>query len=986
MSWVWKDREGGRRYFLAFDVYVEGNYRNDAVYIIITFFTFWILESYMVPISLFVTSEVVKFWQGFVFINMDPDMMYPETREASKCRNSNIMEDLGKVDYVFSDKTGTLTCNDMRLRQIAVKGVVYGRKEVELENEAPHNDYPAAMQIFDPRMKEVLESFKKMTRWARWTKSGGASRMGLKLGSSHRLNLEGERQQQSGRDEPAPVVLGTVASAAPGAEPDPLTLQDFDEAVNNSTPTPTPTNPYDRAGEKDLDETELVKSLAGLDGLHLVDFWTNICVCHSLIVETDEKTGATTVQGPSPDEVALVNMAKQLGFVFKGRDSTSIYLDLQGESIRYEVLNVLEFSSERRRMSVIARAPDRTIRLFVKGADSAILALLNTDNEDGQLMAETDRNLHRFAQQGLRTLCVATRVLSEEEWMAWDAKYQEAAASLDDRDARVERVSVQIEKDLDFVGITAIEDRLQDGVPEAIHTLLDAGIRVWMITGDKRETAINIAVSCRLLKNPSEALTIEAESVLEASGVLDRLFSKTSGFPVPTGAQSRVLVRTETVKGDHSKASTRPDGNLELVIDGRTLQHILGTDLEPRLAELGSRCGAVVVCRASPSQKASIVKMMKRYEAVQAAGGSTGLLRWYRHFLRDIQSKMLAIGDGANDVAMIQAADVGVGVMGKEGRQAVNNSDFAIPQFVHLVRLLLVHGQLSDYRIAYLVKYSFYKNICFATVLSLYQFYNGFSGTTVIDDISAFMYNVVFTAMPIGCFALYDRTMSNTMLLMYPQTYNNGNYLNTTNFWKTGILQGILDGAIIFCVPFFGSDQYDRLQLDDVGSFGKMVFVALLASVTMEVALASRYWTSVFVFFLSTSGLFVYPFIFGYSWSLTASGVPDPLMIGVGEHAMANPNFWFAVMLVVMCTTGHRLFLYSVTWAFFPSDTTILSEREQRYGTFYEVGWQTLNRLAKLGVRVPKAPVHAQQQHLRANGTSSLVQMSSIGARPRADA
>ena len=545
---------------------------------------------------------------------------------------------------------------------------------------------------------------------------------------------------------------------------------------------------------------------------------------------------------------------------------------------------------------------------------------------------------------------------------------------------------MQIEKDLDFVGMTAIEDRLQDGVPESIHTLLDAGIRVWMITGDKRETAINIAVSCRLLKNSSEALTIEAESVLEASDVLDRLSVKTSGFPVPTGAQSRVLVRNETVKGDHSKACTRPDGNLELVIDGRTLQHILGTDLEPRLAELGSRCGAVVVCRASPSQKASIVKMMKRYEAVQAAGGSTGLLRWYRHFLRDIQSKMLAIGDGANDVAMIQAADVGVGVMGKEGRQAVNNSDFAIPQFVHLVRLLLVHGQLSDYRIAYLVKYSFYKNICFATVLSLYQFYNGFSGTTVIDDISAFMYNVVFTAMPIGCFALYDRTMSNTMLLMYPRTYNNGNYLTTTNFWKTGILQGILDGAIVFCVPFFGTDQYDRLQLDDVGSFGKMVFVALLASVTMEVALASRYWTSVFVFFLTTSSFFVYPFIFGYSWSLVGSGIPDPLMIGVGEHAMANPNFWFSVILVVLCTTGHRLFLYSVTWAFFPSDTTILSEREQRYGTFYEVGWQTLNRLAKLGVKVPKAPVHTQQPHLRANGTSSSVQMSSIGARPRADA
>jgi len=1004
MAFVWKQAEGTERYYMAFNIFVEGNYRDPAVYILINFLTFWILESYMVPISLFVTVEIVKFWQGFVFINSDPQMVSKETGEKARCRNSNLMEDLGKVDYVFSDKTGTLTCNDMRLRQIAVKGVVYGKKEVELERDGPADDWSAAMEIFDPSMKQCLLDFKRMTNWSKWTLSGG-SRMGLKLGSQHRLNLAGEvSSSQSSSyehtkpangaggsrlspmdgsersnlcaslDQPEPANPSDILDMAPAAERDPA---EGNGAMEPTAPSPTPLDSYGR--QEDADEEALVKSLTGLNGLHLIDFWTNICVCHSLIVETDSETGEKTVQGPSPDEVALVSLAKQLGFNCEGRDSTSIYLDLQGEKIQYEVLNVIEFTSDRRRMSVIARAPDGTIRLFLKGADSAVLALMNKKDMDKELLEETDRNLHRFAQQGLRTLCVATKVLTQEDWQAWDEKYQDAAASLDDRDAQIAHVAEEIERDLDLVGITAIEDKLQDGVPETISTLLDAGIRVWMITGDKRETAINIAVSCRLLKKPEDALLCEAESSMEAERVLGELLQRSLGPDRDTHiSNSRVLVRNSR-KSKSVKASARPDSSCELVIDGRTLKHILGTHLEGSLALLGSRCGAVVVCRASPSQKAAIVRMMKRFEADQAAGDSIGLIRWYRHYQRDINSKMLSIGDGANDVAMIQAADIGVGVMGKEGRQAVNNSDYAIAQFSFLARLLLVHGQLSDYRLAYLVKYSFYKNICFATVLSCYQFFNGFSGTTVIDDISAFMYNVVFTSMPIGCFALFDRMVSDTSLLLNPRTYNNGNFLTATNFWKTGILQGILDGAIIFFVPFLGADPYNHIQLLDVGSLGKMVFLALMGSVTLEVALASRYWTHVFTFFTLVSYFFVYVFIPGYSAFLISVDSPDPLQTGVGAHLASNPNTYLAIALVNIATTGHRLLLFSVMWAFFPSDFTLLKEREDKYGPFYEVGWQALNRLVKIGCKVPEDLVPPP----KLKGPSTPVSPVAAGRKPQ---
>lgn len=167
---------------------------------------------------------------------------------------------------------------------------------------------------------------------------------------------------------------------------------------------------------------------------------------------------------------------------------------------------------------------------------------------------------------------------------------------------------------------------------------------------------------------------------------------------------------------------------------------------------------------------------------------------------------MLSIGDGANDVAMIQTADVGIGIMGKEGRQAVNSSDYAISQFRFIVPLLLVHGNLSYYRLSRLIKYSFYKNITFAFVMFFYQFYNGYSGQALVDSITAGMFNVVFTSLPILLFSVLDRPVGElSAFIRYPQLYDKrqSKSLTTKSFWKSGILQGILHGAVSFFIPYY---------------------------------------------------------------------------------------------------------------------------------------------------------------------------------------
>ena len=322
------------------------------------------------------------------------------------------------------------------------------------------------------------------------------------------------------------------------------------------------------------------------------------------------------------------------------------------------------------------RMPDGRIMLFCKGADSVIYSRLRK-GEQQELRRTTAEHLEMFAREGLRTLCIAERELSEQEYRAWNKEHEAAAASIADRDENLERVAEAIEHDFTLLGGTAIEDRLQDGVPEAIQLLGKAGIKLWVLTGDKVETAINIGFSCNLLDNDMDLIVfkIEDDQVSTAAAELDRHL-KVFGI---TGSDEEL----KAAQKDHAP----PGPTHAIVIDGDSLKLVLDPSLKQKFLLLCKQCRAVLCCRVSPSQKAAVVQLVK-----------TGL-----------DCLTLSIGDGANDVAMIQEAHVGVGIAGEEGRQAVMSSDFAIGQFRYLTRLVLVHGRWSYRRLAETIANFFYK-------------------------------------------------------------------------------------------------------------------------------------------------------------------------------------------------------------------------------------------------------------------------------------
>ena len=367
-------------------------------------------------------------------------------------------------------------------------------------------------------------------------------------------------------------------------------------------------------------------------------------------------------------------------------------------------------------------------------------------------------------------------------------------------------------------------------------------------------------------------------------------------------------------------------------MDGPTLTFIMADpNVRKHLAQLAARCSGVVVSRSSPSQKAAIVRAMTDYEMEKAAGNARGIFRWYRRYRQRLRGKMLSIGDGANDVAMIQTADVGIGIMGKEGRQAVNNSDYAFSQFRFLVPLLLVHGSLSYFRLARLIKYSFYKNIAFAFVMFFYQFYNGYSGQALVDSITAAVFNVVFTSLPILLLAVLDRPVGELhAFIRYPQLYDKrrSHSLTTASFWKSGVLQGIIHGAVSFFIPYYCITTSGEHNITDVYSLGRVTFVALLGTVTLEVALVARYWTWVFFWVTFLSFTLVYPYMLIFPWAELALSFYDPANFGVSREVLSSATYWFVVLVCYCITFGSRFAEKTYAWVFYPHDTMVLREKE----------------------------------------------------------
>ena len=651
------------------------------------FITFWaaiILFQNLVPISLYISLEIMRTLQA-ILIYSDVEMYYDEIEQPCIPKSWNISDDLGQIEYIFSDKTGTLTQNVMEFRKATINGQPYGEAYTEAQ-----------------------------------------------AGMQKRLGIDVEREAARAKAEIAEGKLKAIQE-----------LRQLHD------------NPYLHDNELTFIAPDFVTDMAGNVGEAQKEanrhFMLALALCHTVIPEhVPGDLPTIKFKAQSPDEAALVATARDMGFTVLRSTSDGVHLNVMGEELHYRILNTIEFNSSRKRMSSIVRMPDNRIILFCKGADSMIYSRLKK-GEQADLRRVTAEHLEMFAREGLRTLCIAQRVLSESQYNEWRREHEKAATSLVNRDEKLEEVADLIEQELELLGGTAIEDCLQDGVPDTISLLADAGIKLWVLTGDKVETAINIGFSCNLLNNDMELIHLKVEDD-ETNTTCEDEFLKSVENELDKHLRMFNISGSDEDLEAAKKNHEAPPPTHALVIDGFTLKWVLHDGLKHKFLLLCKQCKSVLCCRVSPAQKAAVVAMVKN-----------GL---------DVMT--LAVGDGANDVAMIQEADVGVGISGLEGRQAVMSSDYAIGQFRFLQRLLVVHGRWSYRRLAEAVANFFYKNMVWTWAIFWYQIYCNFDMTYIYEYTYILLFNLVFTSLPVILMGMLDQDVSDTVSLAVPQLYRRG--------------------------------------------------------------------------------------------------------------------------------------------------------------------------------------------------------------------
>lgn len=656
----------------------------------ISLFRFILLFSSIIPISLRVNLDMGKIIYS-LFIMRDQSI------EGTIVRNSTIPEELGRISYLMTDKTGTLTQNEMIFKKLHLGSIVFGQETLdEIVDLLAKSEHPGASPA-----KSQASSSK----------------------SSH---------------------------------------HDFD-AFGSSFDSPA-------ASSSVFSETQVQRSMPQKVRTAIMA----LALAHNVTPTTDE-LGNITYQASSPDEVALVKFTESVGMTLVSRDMTSMTIKTpSGRHEEFEILNVFPFTSETKRMGIIVRDKSTNkIEFFMKGADVAMMRIV----EASDWLEEECGNM---AREGLRTLVFGMRTLDEYEYDAWLEHLNEAKLSIHDREANVQAAIERLESGLKLLGLTGVEDKLQVDVKPTLESLRNAGIRIWMLTGDKIETATCIAISARLVSRSQPIFQLVAKSPNEAYQLLNAF-----GFKKDTA----------------------------LVIDGGSLQMCLDHHRET-FVNYAMKAPAVVCCRCSPTQKAEIVTLVKN---------RTGL-------------RTCAIGDGGNDVSMIQAADVGLGIVGKEGKQASLAADFSINQFSYIAPLLLWHGRNSYKRSAHLSQFIIHRGLVISFIQAIFSAIFYFAAIAIYQGWLIVGYSTLFTMAPVFSLVL-DEDVSRDIAFQFPELYQDlqkGRALNLKTFvmW---VFISIYQGGMIMLlsVLLFDASLYSIVSI----TYTTLIFAQLL-----NVAFEIRRW------------------------------------------------------------------------------------------------------------------------------------------------
>eukprot|EP00484_Ammonia_sp_Unknown_P031049 CAMPEP_0197028748 /NCGR_PEP_ID=MMETSP1384-20130603/8357_1 /TAXON_ID=29189 /ORGANISM="Ammonia sp." /LENGTH=983 /DNA_ID=CAMNT_0042457793 /DNA_START=20 /DNA_END=2971 /DNA_ORIENTATION=- len=727
------------------------------------------------------------------------DDEYGGVKRHAKTKNSNLNEELGHVDYIFTDKTGTLTQNLMELSKCSVGGKKFqndlhkNASNTGTETVNVSGDFTAFSRLIRSSVDyqdRKLQAFKLLRSNGQQNVSNNVT--GERLIDHINKDLKEQFERESHE------LLGDIqrnikANKASNSKNKPhyhqqskltqlqhdthflfnlllcsATLPSRKNSVANKAMSEIPT----------LQQQHVLQSTSHEDAIIEEEIKQGL---EDDVNENKKKSGEIEFQSPSPDEVAFAEALCDHGIILEERHSdgtmvirllrerdddenTESDADINKEHgngkkyrsirLRFKILATLEFTARRKRMTVIVEDEYGEMHVYSKGADSTLFRLCAEESKT--LIYETKRHVTLFARGGSRTLVMGWKRLSSEEYDEFERVYREAEISLTKRSQLMENAfSNYVEKDLYLLGCTAVEDQMQDGVPDAIYKLKAAQIKVIMLTGDKQETAVSIGrqsliigsnlheselmfLAARQPSNPKDYASLDKQ--------MRRIDKKLSHLLEKCKQEQQQATHDHDAK---QQVQELQDKQPALILNGDALEMCLHRELVAKFIALFSFCSTMICNRCNPSQKAMLVSMVKH----------------------NLDGVALAIGDGANDVSMIQAANVGVGIMGKEGTQASLAADFVIHRFRHIERLLFIHGRYSFLRTSQVSLISLYKNMAFMLTVCYYGFYSLYTAQSCFDPYLMSAFNLFFAALFPLCVGAFEQDISQQSALNHPAAY-----------------------------------------------------------------------------------------------------------------------------------------------------------------------------------------------------------------------
>eukprot|EP01138_Halocafeteria_seosinensis_P012649 gb/GECG01012925.1/.p1 GENE.gb/GECG01012925.1/~~gb/GECG01012925.1/.p1 ORF type:complete len:1879 (+),score=252.19 gb/GECG01012925.1/:1-5637(+) len=855
---IWQEENKDSAFYLALNQRSEG----DVVIFIQRFFTFFLLNAQLIPISLYVSMKLARQLQKF-FIEFDEEMHHVDTTMLEKTngvqgnyratdRSMDLNDELGQVTHIFSDKTGTLTVNSFDFRKISINGVAYGlgttpigvirrrRQGEDVSELEALLEKQASSKQNTPHVTFLDGSDDDGTHWEEY------------LSQTKQSSVDGESKENCGSQEVGFEVPSWLTAARQRERERRTLARSFSKSPTTSLSTgflyedleqikAVILRYYGKHGEKQLNCPRKEVYMSGHAGDHIAHLLAaegvnehvlalhrmllHLALDHSVEIEVHRDEDGNFVEerysASSPDEEAFVYMAKTCGYEFKQRKRDIVTLGIFGIEVQYRIIADLAYSQERKMMSTIVLDEiSNSYMMFAKGADSKIYSLMSRSLhtvEEQRAAAAAEYHMTEWAEDGLRTMAFAWKPLDSRYAIDWFSRYRVVDSDVNEREKKAKKEANQIDKliseiERDFIvqGATGIEDRLQEHVGTTIATLADAGVRMYMLTGDKQETAINIGYAVQMLHSQQKKMVLTEDTL--GKGIKNA--AKAAAKIADLATEFRVAM-------EQGNISAHP---YALVIDDPTISRFLDADqtsVEDRynLCYVAEHCETVICCRCSPSHKKDIIQLIQR--------GVQG-------------SRCLAIGDGANDVDMIVSSHVGVGIMGSEGSQAANNADFAVAKFHDIQRLLLVHGRWNYRRMSLLVPYLFYKNVVFTLAQFFHTVFMGWSGEKIYLEFAIQTFNLVYTGLPPMVVGIWDQDIDGDSSQRFPYVYSEGRLGSRLNNWVffgwmlTAIWEAL---AIYLCGLKLAFDSELEGQTQYVYVFGSVVLTGVIVVTNLRLVL-----------------------------------------------------------------------------------------------------------------------------------------------------